>query len=708
MQRKISLLTLSLLLNCSVSAISTAEATNAERAAFLLARLAAQQAQNPLPAPVVPAPQINAPPQAPRVPAIQGAAPQPQAQTRNELLLARFKEQQLAKAIPQPAQTLDKDEKVASKVVSTNTVPAAVTSFNISPPPPPPPLSLYITDDAQRKPAARSLGDMFGENSQSVSLKSTSANSKLPLMPVFDKLPVKLSERFQQRDETAYSTVTFGTKVQDQHTSSAASSSSTPTWIPKNKTPNANAKTIIVRAVPSTGGSFLDQIKASSQAQLTKAPPQVEKINTTLSILKSDLKGVALRKTVQPAALRDDIKPKTLEELRIELQFLSLNKTAESMMRAQALKIEIAQLEETARNFQRRALAEAAKKAHTPTINAQTESQKQAQQALVKKIQAAPANEALDIEKRLDMASKDRTALLNEAERLREEKNKINLAIAQEAAKEEKEEKASSKPDNKASAPPPPPLNQSPALNVEARPSRDLLKSIQQSSPHILKKTKPAEEIIYIEKSYPHTGTGEISILFKSTDKAQEFENLMAQERQKAIEKARKEEDDYFELEHWNDSYLIEYYYTEAQDRARFTKREAEAIKMRDRDERELQERNAAALSAIASPRPNEKGKEKEPISHFVKQKNSATGVIVPVTQDPGTVKTNNFQDTGNLLEQIKMGSPLKKAGERILAEKVVNEKDSVINHLTSGIVSRRANMGIDEEEEEDIDWNED
>jgi hypothetical protein len=703
MKRKISLLTLSLLLNCSVSAISTAEATNAERSASLLARLAAQQAQNPAPVPIVPVPRINAPPQAPRVPAIQGAAPQPQAQTMSEILLARLKAQQLAEAIPQPAQTLDKDEKVASKVVSTNTVPAAVTSFSVSPPPPP--LSLYITGDAQRKPAARSLGDMFGENSQSVSLKSTSANSKLPLTLVFDKLPGKLSERFQQRDETAYSTVTFGTKVQDQHTSSAASSNSTPTWIPKNKTPNANAKTIIVRAVPSTGGSFLDQIKASSKAQLTKAPPQVEKINTTLSILKSDLKGVALRKTVQPAALRDDIKPKTLEELRIELQLLSLNKTAESMMRAQALKIEIAQLEETARNFQRRALAEAAKKAHTPTINAQTESQKQVQQALVKKIQAAPANEALDIEKRLDMASKDRTARLNEAERLREEKNKINLAIAQEAAKEEK---ARSKPDNKASAPPPPPLNQSPALNVEARPSLDLLKSIQQSSPHILKKTKPAEEIIYIEKSYPRTGTGEISILFKSTDEAQDFENLMAQERQKAIEEAHKEEDDYFEVEHWNDSYLIEYYYTEAQDRARFTKREAEAIKMRDRDERELQERNAAALSAIASPRPNEKGKEKEPISHLVKQKNSATGVIVPVIQDPGTVKTNSFQDTGNLLEQIKMGSPLKKAGERILAEKVVNEKDSVINHLTSEIVSRRANMGIDEEEEEDIDWNED
>jgi hypothetical protein len=94
-----------------------------------MARLAAQQAQKPAPVPIVPVPQINAPLQATRVPAIQGAAPQPQAQTRNELLLARFKEQQLAKAIPQPAQTLDKDEKVASKVVSTNTVPAAVTFF---------------------------------------------------------------------------------------------------------------------------------------------------------------------------------------------------------------------------------------------------------------------------------------------------------------------------------------------------------------------------------------------------------------------------------------------------------------------------------------------------------------------------------------------------------------------------------------------------
>jgi hypothetical protein len=72
------------------------------RSQVLLARAAAQQAQNLLPAPVVPAPQINAAPQASGVPVLQGAAPQPQDLTMSELLLARLAAQQAQNLLPAP------------------------------------------------------------------------------------------------------------------------------------------------------------------------------------------------------------------------------------------------------------------------------------------------------------------------------------------------------------------------------------------------------------------------------------------------------------------------------------------------------------------------------------------------------------------------------------------------------------------------------
>jgi hypothetical protein len=72
------------------------------RSELLLARLAAHQAQNPAPAPVVSAAQINAAPQAPIVPALQVAAPQPQDLTRSELLLARLAAQQAQNPAPDP------------------------------------------------------------------------------------------------------------------------------------------------------------------------------------------------------------------------------------------------------------------------------------------------------------------------------------------------------------------------------------------------------------------------------------------------------------------------------------------------------------------------------------------------------------------------------------------------------------------------------
>jgi hypothetical protein len=145
------------LMHVSASAIFTAEATNAEMSALLLARLAAQQnqpplqapvvpvpqnnlpaqpqaqsmgeillarlaaqrAQNPAPVPIVPVPRINAPPQAPRVPALQIIAP-PQAQTMSELLSARLAAQQAQNPAPVPVVPAHRHQPTTARDVLLN------------------------------------------------------------------------------------------------------------------------------------------------------------------------------------------------------------------------------------------------------------------------------------------------------------------------------------------------------------------------------------------------------------------------------------------------------------------------------------------------------------------------------------------------------------------------------------------------------------
>jgi hypothetical protein len=88
-----------------VSAISIAEATNAEGSALLLARLAALQNQPLLQAPVVPVPQNNLPTQA-------------QTQTMSEILLARLAAQQAQNPAPVPVVRVAERERLEAERIA--------------------------------------------------------------------------------------------------------------------------------------------------------------------------------------------------------------------------------------------------------------------------------------------------------------------------------------------------------------------------------------------------------------------------------------------------------------------------------------------------------------------------------------------------------------------------------------------------------------